>query len=128
MRAVIFILSTLLILVAVIAVIKHKGNKVLGLDLSKNWLIGIIGAEFLLLILAIADYNSHLDSNIANDLLWHNMVTYYRGVLPIAGLAEVIDFKMNNIFSIGSLMFIGALLSDYIILRITTFIKSVVKK
>ena len=128
MRAVIFILSTLLILVAVIAVIKHKGNKVLGLDLSKNWLIGIIGAEFLLLILAIADYNSHLDSNIANDLLWHNTVTYYRGVLPIAGLAEVIDFKMNNIFSIGSLMFIGALLSDYIILRITTFIKSVVKK
>jgi hypothetical protein len=128
MRAIVFILSTLIILAAITAVIKHKGGKLLGLELSKKWLFGIIIAELLLLILAMVDYNMSSDSSIANDLLWHNMVSYYRGVLPIAGLAGIFDFKMNNVVSNGLLMFLGALFSDYIILRVASLIKKLIKK
>ena len=128
MRALIFVLSTILILAAIILVVKNEGDRFLGLELKKKWVLVIVIAEFVLLILAILDYNQNVNADIANDLLWHNMISYYRGVLPIAGLAELIDFKMNNIFSTGLLMLLGALFSDYIVLRVTSMIKKWVRK
>ena len=128
MRALIFILSTILIFVAIILVLKNKSGKFLGLQLKQKWVIGLVFIELALLILAILDYHKNVSSDIANDLLWHNMISYYRGVLPVAGLMEVADFNLNKVFSTGLLMFVGALLSDYLILKVVSIIKSWTEK
>jgi len=128
MRALIFILSTVLILVAIYLVMKNKDGRFWGLELQKKWILGITIGEFLLIVLALIDYNQNANVDIANDLLWHNMISYYRGALPIAGLSEIVDLKINKLIPIGFLMYLGALLSDYIILKVASVIKNWIKK
>ena len=123
----IFISTTILILIAIFLIIKHRGQGFLGLELSKKWILRIVYAELLLAILAIVDYQFNIDPESANDILWYNMVSYTRGVLPLIGLNEFIDLKANKIYVTGFYMFIVAVIVDYIILKIISILKRTVK-
>lgn len=129
MSGVVFIFSSVLIIAASISVIKHKGDRILGLELTKKKLLMLVVFEFILLILTVIDFNVNYEPNSANDLMWYSMFSYYRGVWPIVAFMWLYDFVLpiNNFIDV-SLMFLSALLSDYLILFLLSILKRIIAR
>lgn len=122
MKMLYFIISNLILIVPIIYVFRYKGDKFLGLNISKGWFLGLIILELIWLVFCWYNYQSSVDDSIANDFLWHNQFNYYRGVLPIAGLMNIKDFpiKANSLYTLIT-VYLLAIIVDYIILRIFSF-------
>ncbi len=121
MKMIYFIISNLIILIPIIYLFKYKGDKFLGINLSRKWVIGLFIVEFFWLIFCWNNYTSMISNSIANDFLWHNQFNYYRGVIPV--LLMNIQVSANNIWLVLICSFIGAILLDFIILRVLSFFK-----
>lgn len=124
MKIIYFIVTTLIILIPLLYVLKYKGDTFLGLNLSKKWFWGLLIAELLWLIVCWVNYQSNISSSTANDFLWHNQFNYYRGVLPITILTNIKDFSINT--SSGWILlpvYIMAIVVDYSILGLISFLR-----
>ena len=123
-----FILSVLIILVPVVWIFRSKSGLNFGLALSKGWIVAVFVAELILLILVWIDYSS-TPPDVATDFLWHNLFLYHRGVLPIVGIMSLVDFAINaNSIATIIFVYIAALIVDYLILLIFTYLKSKLKR
>jgi hypothetical protein len=127
MSMALFIFSILIILIPAVLVFTSKTEINYGIALKKNWLLLILIAELVLLILAWVDYSS-IPPDVASDFMWHNLFIYHRGVLPVVGIMSLVDFEItaNSITTLIAIFF-TALVVDYLILRLFTYLKTIFK-
>lgn len=113
-----FIISNLILIIPIIYLFRYKGDRFLGLNISKGWFFGLIVVELIWLVFCWFNYQSNIDESIANDFLWHNQFNYYRGIIPaIAVGIQDITKSIVGLFPV----YIIAVLVDYLILRIFSF-------
>lgn len=124
MRTVILILSNILLITAIVMVIKHNGKRFIGLKLNKKWVTAIVLCELVIAVLCYVGYTNSIDESIANDMLWNSLIANYRGVLPTVAITKIIDFRIPSSGIVQLLLiFLGALLFDYVVLKIVTLLK-----
>jgi len=122
MKMIYFIISNLIILIPIIYLFRYKGDKFLGINLSKKWVIGLFIVEFIWIIFCWSNYILNSGASIANDFLWHNQFNYYRGVIPMA-FVNIQKISSNNTWLVLASTYIAAIFTDFVILRFLSFFK-----
>lgn len=123
MKTLIFIGSNVVLLGAIYRVLIYDGKKFIGISLSKCDLILLLFFEIVFLLLCFFDFRQFSSNSVAADFAWNNLIVYYRGVIPLAGIMSIWDFDLENPMLTGLLMLFGAVSFDYVLLRFFTFIK-----
>lgn len=113
-----FLIANLIVIIPIIYLFKYNGQRFMGINLSKKWVFGLMIIELIWLVFCWLSYEFKIDNSIANDFLWHNQFTYYRGVIPISLLPHI-----NNKIVLFISTFLGAVLFDFILLRLFSLFK-----
>ena len=128
MSMILFILSVLIIIGPMVLVFICRTYYNYGIGLKKSWLFMVVMAELVLLALAWIDYG-FTPNDVASDFMWHNLFIYHRGILPIIGIKSLADFNLNpNSTSTLVSVYLTALMIDYLILRIATYLRTKLKR
>ena len=125
MRAIILVLSTTLILIAIGKIlVSRRGEKTLGLLLPHPWIVAIVVGELSAITALAVDYSLTLTSTSANDFLWYNLLIYYRGTFPAIGVMQLVDFRpLSNLPGAALMAYFSAIVCDYVLLKLATLIR-----
>jgi len=115
-----FIISNLLIFYWIFLTFKFD-EKTIFLNLKWKHIMYLLLIEFILITLLYFNYHLSVSSDIANSFIWHNMFIYPRGTFSLVGFDILCDGQIPKIARIPLAIF-GALLFDYLMLLISSFI------
>jgi hypothetical protein len=91
----------------------------IGLRLGKKQIAVLFSFELIVYIFIFLNYQSSVNLNIADDFIWHNLYSYFRGFIFLLGIQWIGNFAISSKI-ITLLAFPSALLFDYIILLIVS--------
>ena len=101
-----------------------------GIQLSKKWLLGIVVAELILLFFLWIDFYITYEPEVADDFVWHNLIIYYRGIIPAIPILGGIFGPLVDLFGTDQLnfylsiiLYVSALVFDYFSLLIASIIR-----
>ena len=123
MRAALLILSILIYIAPIIQVFRLEEKSNFGIRLNKKWLIGIALAELILLILCWVVFINEISGYEDNYFSWYISIIYFRGTFPAIPILVKFDSVLSN-FDIGAVIYVTALIVDYLTLLVASFIRN----
>ncbi|RMG32142.1 MAG: hypothetical protein D6732_13770 [Methanobacteriota archaeon] len=123
MSLVLFAVSVLIYVIPIIQVFRYNGESNFGICLNKKWLIGIAGAELILLILCWIVFVNEKSGYEDDFFYWYISIIYFRGTFPAIPILVKFDSVLSN-FALGAVIYVTALTVDYLTLLSASFIRS----
>jgi|SRR6516162_9942673 hypothetical protein len=112
----------------IIQSLRYQGRRNFGLGLSRKQLLALLVMEVVWFLALYLFYLISQSPNTADSFAWRNMFLYFRGVVPIIGLAAINDHTFRFLNDPTWECFVMVLVVDYIFLLLVSIIKKRRKK